>query len=1805
MDIIHGSSTDLILVEFPPLLPDNPLQSASAPLPLQFSAIGSNEPLAGIPSGGSSGEPGFFVIAESIEKNIRGFVDTQLKNISGVVKQVSVDFDGSLKKITDFKKNFMTPDNAGDDPAKWVDKDGKPLLPDFTSISKDSVTGTWKSNGKGALNANAQEAVNNREVIRSAIKDSPHKIVVVGGDDGDFFLNPSLTDILPHNFNGFSGDKQFDHVAVAYEGIDGEIKIAELLTGDGYNISKDLSSNEIGTHPGSRPLDDNVIRKHPNGSFVTSYDRITAVPLKNVTAKQAAEFLDTIIKLTKLGTPYSFNPAKGETCASVVVEAAQQTGIKLPFNDKTREAVVILNDYVHLERPSSVVEAFESLNQPSLPKDPSPASVSLVNKSFFEFGAPSDNSFSTLSLETIKTEIINPRLFYRLTLFSPGNLIPIIKTGITNTAGDLVAALVPDAGGLIEVYEPESKSYGSSIFLAGDESTFSLELNYGNAQFATDQDLDGIPDIGETVMGTSPNKADTDEDGISDNVELQNGTLNSLVSTKLNTPFNVFSFQIDPKQHYITDLDTGRISLMIDSIDTRVDPATLVKFKADLTLKNLPIGAANQGNFILIHDINDNGTVDPGEIVSASGSSVNRSLVPGNYYALLYATTDSLNYNLSFAVDKAGDDLSTAYDLGTLFGKHTFADFVGANDSNDYYKFNLNTSKILSLKLNSTDASVSVQLIQDLNKNGILENGEILKATTSTITQTGTIAQNLASGSYFVRVLPDKNNANSNYTIDLTLEQAGNTLPVAQTLGKLDGTRYLYDFVGIVDNNDYYQFTIDTTSNFSLLLNGLGADANVQLIQDRNNNSIVEADEIIQFSANSGKAPEAFSRTLSPGTYAVLVSPGSSTVNTNYSLSLSATAITSTDDSLNTAKSIALGSTPIYVTDWVGSSDNSDFYRFTLSSTSVVNLMLDNLSADANLQVIQDLNSNGLVDSNELLRASNKPGLSSENIQLNLASSTYFVQVYQGTGNTHYCLRATADAIPDSAGNMLATARAVSLKSIASRFNDWIGDADPSDYYRFEVNTDSNLTLLLNELRSDADVRLIKDQNNNGIVETSEILQTSAITGSAAEILNRPLSAGIYFIQILPKTAVSETSYALSLSLDQAGNTLATARSLSLSAAPINVDDWVSSADPNDYYTFTLTKTADLRLNLDGLGAVALKLLDVAGNVIEGFDKSKTSSESIIRQLSAGTYKVLVYSSGESTDYRLQASVTSPDLAGNSLATATDLGVINGELSVRDFVGDGDLEDYRRFRLSTPGSLTIELSLLDADANVQLIQDINGDGLVGSNEILQSSVKTGRNAETLTQILAAGTYFVRVFPATTGINTSYSLSLVVDQVGNSINDALAINVDATSRSFSDFLNKGFGAKDPEDFYRFSFTARQDLNLALNSESQYVTAQLIQDLNGNSLVDSNEILTEVKTSNLGQTVSLKRTLDPGTYWLRFIPYVGSTNYTMTVSTSPVDWLGQNLQDLELINLTRQLASDGQLSRADAIALLRLTENGGIVSQSELVDLRKLFSAGQLLNMPESVQSLGSKVVSSRNLANFRYQGAKLLDNLTSDYRADQMELLISKWFFGSDHPIAKSEDGLITYSYRPVSGALFKDGPSYQDVRQGVVGNCYFLAALAAAAFRAPNLIQDMFIDNADGTFTVRFYNDGVADYITVDRYLPTRSLGTFTFGDTGSFYDYSQNELWVLLAEKAYAQMNELNWIGQDGSNSYQGIGYGSDRITLGQITGRTTSGPFTPLIFTELVSAFNAGRLVCLDSNPAGTTSNIVASHVLCGGGL
>jgi hypothetical protein len=315
-------------------------------------------------------------------------------------------------------------------------------------------------------------------------------------------------------------------------------------------------------------------------------------------------------------------------------------------------------------------------------------------------------------------------------------------------------------------------------------------------------------------------------------------------------------------------------------------------------------------------------------------------------------------------------------------------------------------------------------------------------------------------------------------------------------------------------------------------------------------------------------------------------------------------------------------------------------------------------------------------------------------------------------------------------------------------------------------------------------------------------------------------------------------------------------------------------------------------------------------------------------------------------------------------------------------------------------------------------------------------------------------------------------------------------------------------------------------------------------------------------------------------------------TFRVAVPAPDWFSTNLHDPNLRNLVRTLDADHTLNRTDMMAIFREVEEGSVTA-TELGDLRTLVANASRLGMPDYVRDLSGDVIGN-DPANLHYRG-NTLGYLHAGSSGSQLEMLVEKWFLGTDHPVAASN---THYVY--AQGSLFGSGPVYTDIQQGWIGDCYFLGGLAEVAFRSPAALRNMFIDNGDGTYTVRFLENGTPTYVTVDRYLPVDSRGQLPYAHTQRQAGSAGDKLWVALAEKAYAQLAESGWSRPSAPrNAYDSLSVGWEGDAVEQITGRGAT--YLRINGTgslgSIVNAFRSGALLGLDSKPV-TWSSVVPDH-------
>lgn len=321
-------------------------------------------------------------------------------------------------------------------------------------------------------------------------------------------------------------------------------------------------------------------------------------------------------------------------------------------------------------------------------------------------------------------------------------------------------------------------------------------------------------------------------------------------------------------------------------------------------------------------------------------------------------------------------------------------------------------------------------------------------------------------------------------------------------------------------------------------------------------------------------------------------------------------------------------------------------------------------------------------------------------------------------------------------------------------------------------------------------------------------------------------------------------------------------------------------------------------------------------------------------------------------------------------------------------------------------------------------------------------------------------------------------------------------------------------------------------------------------------------------------------------------VGQVSPVSNASTT-ADWYSLNLKDAEIISSARMLGADNNLSRTDFISIFQTVSKNSSIDGNELADLKTLTSVSTApFTLSNDVRFLASKVA----------QGTTL-DMKAADFDST----LVGKWFLGTVAPTASfshKNSPTTMFTYTSLKGTLFGSTGTAQigDINQGQFGDCSFLAALGStfapqsndASQSVSKTINDMIIDNQDNTYSVKFYDKGKAEYVTVDRRVATVN-GRIYGASKGTWNpNKDANINWAPLVERAYAQWRE----DKTGKPGYDAIGHG-DWIgnPLGYITGRTvTSYSASKTTFSIIQSALAKGQAV--ETGASNSNDYVVGNH-------
>ena len=482
------------------------------------------------------------------------------------------------------------------------------------------------------------------------------------------------------------------------------------------------------------------------------------------------------------------------------------------------------------------------------------------------------------------------------------------------------------------------------------------------------------------------------------------------------------------------------------------------------------------------------------------GSSVNfgtradvvqRQLTAGTYYIRVDAySSGTIRYQLRYRTVRAaasGSTRATAWYLGNLTNASGFRTLRGTvnrvTNDDEYRRFTLSATRTMRLELRGLSADADLYLENAL--------GQAIASSVNSGTSDDAIERTLSAGTYYIRV-----DAYSSGTIRYQLRYrtvraaaSGSTRATAWYLGNLTNASGFRTFHGTVNrvtnDDDYRRFTLSATRTMRLELRGLSADADLYL-----ENALGQA---IASSVNSGTSDDAIERTLTAGTYFIRVDAYSSGT-IRYLLRYRRESV----HGRTRGTAFVLGD----LTNVTGfrsrsgtvnrTSNDDDYHRFTLSRTRGMSIVLDNLSADADLYV----ESAG----GRTIYRSALAGNRSDVIYPTLRAGTYYIRVDAFDGGTiRYRLSYTTFEQTE-VGDLTYRSGLRSYQGTVNTAN------DEFDGFRFRLTRARTISLQLTNLSANANLRLIDSSGKQ--------IAGSGRTGTSGDSITRSLGAGTYLVTV-------------------------------------------------------------------------------------------------------------------------------------------------------------------------------------------------------------------------------------------------------------------------------------------------------------------------------------------------------------------------------------------------------------------------------------------------------------------------------------------------------------------------------------------------------------------------------------------------------------------------------------------------------------------------------------------------------------------
>ncbi len=533
-------------------------------------------------------------------------------------------------------------------------------------------------------------------------------------------------------------------------------------------------------------------------------------------------------------------------------------------------------------------------------------------------------------------------------------------------------------------------------------------------------------------------------------------------------------------------------------------------------------------------------------------------------------------------------------------------------DSDDYYSIRTdNTAVRQTIWLYGMTADADLFLIDDFNGNKQIDSGEEIALSNASGSASEAITATLRPNrQYFIRV-SSYLGATTNYTLELRADAAGETLSTARNRDRSasGGRDIYYDQVDEFEVSDFYSIKPAASGTLSVAVTqiaGANPDADVQVIVDINGNGTVDSPvEVLYSSTLSGSNNELITGIpVSPiwnsvGGYFVRVYQFGVGVS-NYRLELQVdTSVVSLPNQLASGGIRDLGALSVSpvrrLSDYIGPDDTLDIYRFDAPG----GLLAVRPGGPTHFyELIDDMNSNGVVDANEVVAFGREMDYTVPGAEE--VTRPMYLRVTRGGGEFpstgSYDLTISSQYVAAASDDRLSVARLLSpgpanqqVRGYVQNNSNFGSTQDVEDLYRINIESTGAVTFNLagaiglgsESTGAQAGIQIFRDANGNGLIDAGErVAGRGTYDGDLTSNLEVVLEPGDYFVRVVaaPVERPDETYVG-----GQTAYTLSYQRTdlASADTTPPTVTQFRFDVD-NPFHQFEITFSEDVSATLTG-----------------------------------------------------------------------------------------------------------------------------------------------------------------------------------------------------------------------------------------------------------------------------------------------------------------------------------------------------------------------------------------------------------------------------------------------------------------------------------------------------------------------------------------------------------------------------------------------------------------------------------------------